>query len=93
MLFFAKSVRGPFGVTVPAYSLQPGKTTEIPDRNSTNGALILIAIWLRDFWVVSPAVGIVSAEDFHDYGTSIWAEGPDRILYPSAGFGEFSHVP
>ena len=41
-------------------------TTENPDRNSTKGTLILIAIWLLDFWVVSPAVGIVSAEGFHD---------------------------
>ena len=40
--------------------------TETPDRSSTKGALILIAIWLQDFWVVSPAVGIVSAEGFHD---------------------------
>ena len=66
MFSFAKSVRGPFGVTVLAFALQPGKTTENPDRNSTKGALILIAIWLLDFWVVSPAVGIVSAEGFHD---------------------------
>ena len=33
MFSFAKSVRGPFGETVPAFALQPGKTTENPDRN------------------------------------------------------------
>ena len=63
---FAKSARGPFRVTVPAFALQPGKTTEYPDWNSTKGTLILIAIWLLDFWVVSPEVGIVSAEGLHD---------------------------
>ena len=41
-------------------------TTENPDRNSGKGALILIAIWRRVFWVVSPAGGIVSVEGFHD---------------------------
>ena len=65
VFFFAKPVRGTFGVTVPAFALQPGKTMENPDWNSTKRALILITIWLRDFWVVGPAVGIVSAEGFH----------------------------
>ena len=66
VFFFAKLVHGHFRVIVPASALQPGKTTENSDWNSTKGALILIAIWLQDFWVVSPAVGTVSAEGFHD---------------------------
>ena len=38
-VFLAKSVRCPFGVTVPAFALQPWKPTENHDRNSTKGLL------------------------------------------------------
>ena len=58
-VLFAESVRGPFRVTVPVLILQPGKTTETLIGTAQRVTLILITIWHRDFWVVSPVVGIV----------------------------------
>ena len=60
---FAKSVRDPFGITFPAFALQPGKTLI---GTVQTGALILIHISRRNFWTVSPAVEIVSAEGVDD---------------------------